>query len=79
LQTKGGLRIISNRPLPPLEIPHDNVPVERLELDLELPPSMGLYLNACTVAGCSEAALGLGALLELPLVMANTEYEFQQT
>jgi hypothetical protein len=35
-------------------------PVARLELDLEPPPSMGLDLNTCTVAGCSRPRLGLG-------------------
>jgi hypothetical protein len=42
-------------------------------------PSMGLDLNTCAVAGCSEAARGVGAWLGLPLVIENTEYEFRQT
>ena len=40
---------------------------------------MGLDLNTCTVAGCSKAALGVGAWLGLPLVIENTECEFRQT
>jgi len=40
---------------------------------------MGLDLNTCTVAGCSKAAIGVGAWLGLPLVIENTEYEFRQT
>ena len=55
-QTKGGLRIPSNRPLPPLEIPHDNAPVERLELDLETTPQHGApEISRVCVGGCRDS------------------------
>ena len=67
----GGLRTPSNCPLPPLEIPHDNAPVMRLELDREPPPSMGLDLNMCTVAGCSRPRLGLDYRRKVQLARGN--------